>query len=389
MPEGGVKEASEGFLYPFGGSYILGGDLTSAEHFKPELPAVMSGHVEDYSCLMREDEEETAMKKDRKSILKGVICISAVILLLTSSLSFAEALSIGKTSWRNFFEHAVNVKGPKGILSHRGKVERSLDNFLKSPTPIAEGDIRFSSKGRLVMAHDLENANDADRPTFKEWFSAILTCETKISPKHYSGFKRKGVKLDIKEDNELNRRLGLTQGAASRQVIQEIKELIEEKNNGISEDTIKKRFVMANGDIVQGPGGAEPALTVVDLLHWRREFPHIRISIGYTQDEGRSGYTRYMAHTQFANAVTLGGRIDFNLRAPRVLNSLAVVKEKIAFTLDHPEVTFLSLTVWNWPDKGDGLVTQVQLDTYLKKLLPDKLPAGKKAIVLLDLRLPR
>jgi len=59
FPEGGDEEASKGFLYPFGGFCISGGDPMSAEEFKRRLTAILSADVEGYSRLMREDEEAT------------------------------------------------------------------------------------------------------------------------------------------------------------------------------------------------------------------------------------------------------------------------------------------------------------------------------------------
>jgi adenylate cyclase len=59
LPEGGVKEASEGFLYPFGGFCVWGGDPMAAEAFKRKLTAVMSADVAGYSRLMAEDEAAT------------------------------------------------------------------------------------------------------------------------------------------------------------------------------------------------------------------------------------------------------------------------------------------------------------------------------------------
>jgi TolB-like protein/class 3 adenylate cyclase len=59
LPEGGVKEASEGFLYPFGGFCVLGGDLMNQEGFKRKLTAVLSADVAGYSRLMAEDETAT------------------------------------------------------------------------------------------------------------------------------------------------------------------------------------------------------------------------------------------------------------------------------------------------------------------------------------------
>jgi adenylate cyclase len=59
LPEGGVKEASEGFLYPFRGFCVLGGDLMNQEEFKRKLTAILSADVEGYSRLMGEDEDGT------------------------------------------------------------------------------------------------------------------------------------------------------------------------------------------------------------------------------------------------------------------------------------------------------------------------------------------
>jgi adenylate cyclase len=54
-----VKEASEGFLYPFGGFCVLGGDPVTTEEFKRKLTAILSADVEGYSRLMGEDEDGT------------------------------------------------------------------------------------------------------------------------------------------------------------------------------------------------------------------------------------------------------------------------------------------------------------------------------------------
>jgi adenylate cyclase len=59
LPEGGVKEASEGFFYPSGGFCILGGDFVNREEFKRKLTAILSADVEGYSRRMRDDEEAT------------------------------------------------------------------------------------------------------------------------------------------------------------------------------------------------------------------------------------------------------------------------------------------------------------------------------------------
>jgi adenylate cyclase len=59
LPEGGEKEAFKGFLHPFGGFCIWGGDPMATEDFKRKLTAVMSADVVGYSRLMGEDEADT------------------------------------------------------------------------------------------------------------------------------------------------------------------------------------------------------------------------------------------------------------------------------------------------------------------------------------------
>jgi adenylate cyclase len=54
-----VKKAFEGFLYPFGGFFIWGGDPMATEDFKRKLTAILSADVEGYSRLMGEDEDST------------------------------------------------------------------------------------------------------------------------------------------------------------------------------------------------------------------------------------------------------------------------------------------------------------------------------------------
>jgi TolB-like protein/class 3 adenylate cyclase len=54
-----VKKAFKGFLYPFGGFCVWGGDSVNMEEFKRKLTAILSADVEGYSRLMREDEEAT------------------------------------------------------------------------------------------------------------------------------------------------------------------------------------------------------------------------------------------------------------------------------------------------------------------------------------------
>ena len=44
LPEGGVKEASWGFLYPLGGFCIWGGDAMSTEGFKRKHIVILSAN---------------------------------------------------------------------------------------------------------------------------------------------------------------------------------------------------------------------------------------------------------------------------------------------------------------------------------------------------------
>ena len=59
MPEGGVKKAFEGFLYPSGSFCILRGEAMASEDFRRKLTAIFSADVAGYSRLMGEDEEAT------------------------------------------------------------------------------------------------------------------------------------------------------------------------------------------------------------------------------------------------------------------------------------------------------------------------------------------
>jgi adenylate cyclase len=54
-----VKKAFEGFLYPFGGFFVWGGDSVNTEEFKRKLTAILSADVAGYSRLMAEDETAT------------------------------------------------------------------------------------------------------------------------------------------------------------------------------------------------------------------------------------------------------------------------------------------------------------------------------------------
>ena len=54
-----MNEASEGFLYLFGGFCFWGGDPKTTEGYKRKLTTVLSADMEGYSGLMREDEEAT------------------------------------------------------------------------------------------------------------------------------------------------------------------------------------------------------------------------------------------------------------------------------------------------------------------------------------------
>ncbi|MEW6056793.1 MAG: hypothetical protein AB1540_09270, partial [Bdellovibrionota bacterium] len=131
------------------------------------------------------------------------------------------------------------------------------------------------------------------------------------------------------------------------------------------------------------------ALNVEDLKKWRQAFPKIRISIGFEEDELQDGYTPEMTSEQLGNAIKLGGYIDFNLRAPRVNNSTPFVQEMIALAIEHPSIKSVSISPWNWPDKGDPEITQADLELLQRKVMPVAAKRkGKEAKVLLDLRLP-
>src|SRR5690349_9485435 len=95
----------------------------------------------------------------------------------------AEEHNNGQAIWRNFFEHAVNLQAGEPKATGKGKLEKSLESFLKGPTPIAEGDVRLNSKGVAVMAHDRESVDEPNRPTFRQWFKATLASKIKIDSK--------------------------------------------------------------------------------------------------------------------------------------------------------------------------------------------------------------
>ena len=86
------------------------------------------------------------------------------------------------------FTHAVNVNGHKKFKAHLGSVENTLDEFIRNDRLIAEGDVRFNSQGQLVMAHDFENADDQNRPSFKEWFVRIIEDGVALSPEKNFGY---------------------------------------------------------------------------------------------------------------------------------------------------------------------------------------------------------
>lgn len=297
------------------------------------------------------------------------------------------AFSDSRQFWTNHFEHAVNVKGRQAKVNSHGVKEAGLQAFLESPLPVAEGDIILNSQGVLVMAHHADDADNPIHPTFKEWFTSIMTSTRRIDSTLYPGFSKKGTKLDIKENAVLNQKLGLPAGAASSRVIQEIQSLLLDPKSGVSRQTLKDRFFMVSGDIVRGPGADEPALTVLDMMTWRTAFPDVRLSIGYEEDANRAPFSRYMIHTQYANASLLGGQIDFNLREPRIRASVRLIREQIRMALNHPSIRSVTVTVWNAPQDGDAVPKSEDIDLYLHGLLPEVIPEGKSAVVLLDLRL--
>ncbi|MEW6057475.1 MAG: hypothetical protein AB1540_12760, partial [Bdellovibrionota bacterium] len=182
--------------------------------------------------------------------------------------------SLGVT-WKNAYWHAVNMKA-SDFITEKGKKEKALSEFLKNDVVIAEADIRFNSKGELVMAHDAQYAEGSDKPghaqdrlTFKEWFLAIAKSPVRFKPETHFGCTKKGMKLDIKENLSPEfKKFGL----ASDAVIRTIQEVLKDPRSGLtSQDVFGGRVVIANADVVLGPGerGKESltraALNVEDL----------------------------------------------------------------------------------------------------------------------------
>src|SRR4051794_566751 len=98
--------------------------------------------------------------------LKRSLCRAiGLSFLYFSCIASAGEVSFKGVRWKNAFEHAVNVQRTPS-RSHHGKLEGALNEFLSGPTLIAEADIRFNSKGELVMAHDVED-RDSNRLKFK------------------------------------------------------------------------------------------------------------------------------------------------------------------------------------------------------------------------------
>jgi len=207
-----------------------------------------------------------------------------------------------------------------------------LTQFLESNVRIAEGDVCLV-KHDLVMRHDTSQQWDL---YFADWFLSILDNQR----------MKRGIKMDIKSGSSL--------------LIQEVKKI------GLKSYLQKDRFVIANMDIFQGPGGDSPDYTFEDLLEWRMTFPELRLSAGCTQDIGHAPYPRELL-AKIANAANkFGGPIDINLRAIRVSQDLKSIQQFIKELLS--QLSGMTVTIWRY--KLDPQPDHIDVEIY-RSLAPN------------------
>lgn len=303
---------------------------------------------------------------------------------------FGLLLTIGiNAQASNTYMHAVNLETIKDYENQDPKFEQSVEAFLASHFPVAEGDIIINDSGDLVMGHHLKPGEQAQTFPFKKWFQTLLTSTQTVDSHQFPGFSQKGLKMDIKENPFLNEEFHLPKNAATLKVRDEIWELLNDPTSGITLDLLNSRFIIVNADIVKGPGAFfDPAVSVEDLMLFRRDFPQMRISVGYTQGGDADPYTKEMLDAQLENARKLGGNIDFNLREIRIEASLPQLQSQLKSALESPEITSVTVTIWNAPAIRDPEVSQEKLNWYSQVLFPQTLPPGKNAAVYFDVYKP-
>jgi len=251
-------------------------------------------------------------------------------------------------SWQNYFAHEVNTS-------------EQLEAFLESELPFAKGNVRFANeRDELVMATSTEQENTSILG-FGVWFSRIMNSEQGIED-FGPNILGKGAKIAPTDETTAD----LT--------IAKIEELLASAE--IPQNALRSRIVFLKVNAIQGPGGALPAITVAKIKQWRTRLPHLRISLGFTEDQSIAPYTRPMMNKMFRVAKEIGGPIDISLRGARVAqpdlspaarrNNFFLLQWFASSLQASNSVSTFSVTYWKLP--GDNPPSEDALSKYQRIL---------------------
>ena len=198
--------------------------------------------------------------------------------------------------------------GRRCHFGHGVNRRAALDAFIASPANVAEGDVILGTvRGEggpptAIMAHPPDTTSDL---LFAAWVDAAVT-------------HGHAIKIDLKD----------------RRAIAPVLAVLQQR-------AFDPRRVIANADVILGPGGTQPRISVEDLLPFRSWSAETLLSPGLTTGAGAAAYTGSQIEAIVAACVRLGAPATVPLRAEYALADLDTVRPII-------EAGY-GVTIWNTP----------------------------------------
>jgi len=200
------------------------------------------------------------------------------------------------------------IEGRSCCFWHAVNSHARLAAFLTSGANVAEGDVLMGNlchrdgSALPIMAHPPERISDL---SFEAWVEA--------GTRHGHG-----LKVDLKEGEVVATALRILQGWR-----------------------FPGERLLLNADILHGPGGAEPRLSIDELLACRAAYPRAIISIGCTTGPGATHYTKNQmdgllrAAERVAGPVTIPLRMELALADPSVARRVQQAGCSVSIWNDH------------------------------------------------------